>query len=169
MQDVKLICIGVVAGAHGVRGLVRVKTFTERAEAIAAYGPVTDDRGRSFQIELKGPAKGGVVVALPGVDDRDAAEAMRGQRLYVPRDAMPAAEEDEFYHADLIGLAAVAQDGRTLGVVVAVHEHGSAPVLEIRPDEGESRLIPFTHEAVPTVDLPGGRLTIAALPGLLEA
>jgi 16S rRNA processing protein RimM len=168
MQDVRLICIGAVAGAHGVRGLVRIRTFTERPEAVAAYGPVTDDRGRSFRLRIEGPAKGGVIAALSGVDDRDAAEAMRGQRLHVPRDAMPAAEDGEFYHADLIGLAAVAEDGRPLGVVVAVHEHGSAPVLEIRPEAGESRLVPFTHEAVPAVDLSGGRVTVAALPGLLE-
>jgi 16S rRNA processing protein RimM len=169
MWDGKLICIGAVAGAHGVRGLVRIKSFTERPEAVAAYGPIIDDRGRSFSIEIKGPTKGGVLAALSGVNDRDAAEALRGQRLYVPREAMPPAAEDEFYHADLIGLAATDEDGRPLGEVVAVHEHGSAPVLEVRPAEGETRLIPFTREAVPLVDLAAGRVTVAALPGLLEA
>jgi 16S rRNA processing protein RimM len=169
MRDGKLICIGAIAGAHGVRGLVRIKSFTERPEAVAAYGPVADDRGRSYGIEVKGPAKGGVLAALSGVDDRDAAEALRGQRLYVPREAMPPPEEDEFYHADLIGLTAVHEDGRALGEVVAVHEHGSAPVLEVRPSAGESRLIPFTREAVPEVDLAGKRLTVTDLPGLLDA
>lgn len=169
MQDGKLICVGAVAGAHGVRGLVRIKSFTERPEAVAAYGPVADEHGRAFTIAVKGPAKGGVLAALSGVEDRDAAEALRGRRLYVPRDAMPAAGEDEFYHADLIGLAAVADDGRPLGEVVAVHEHGSAPLLEVKPARGESRLIPFTREAVPEVDIAARRLTVAALPGLLEA
>jgi 16S rRNA processing protein RimM len=168
MQDGKLICIGAVAGAHGVRGLVRIKSFTERPEAVAAYGPVADDRGRSYCIEVKGPAKGGVLAALTGVSDRDAAEALRGRRLYVPREAMPPPDADEYYHADLIGLAAVREDGRALGEVVAVHEHGSAPVLEVRLSEAESRLIPFTREAVPEVDLTAKRLTVAALPGLLE-
>jgi 16S rRNA processing protein RimM len=169
MQDGKLICIGAIAGAHGVRGLVRIKSFTGRPEAVAAYGPVTDEHGHAYDIQLKGPAKGGVIAALSGIDDRDAAEALRGRRLYVPRSAMPPAEEDEFYHADLIGLAAVAEDGRPLGEVMAVHEHGSAPVLEVRPAAGESWLIPFTRDAVPEVDLAGGRVTVAALPGLIEA
>ena len=168
MQDGKLICLGAIAGAHGVRGLVRIKTFTERPEGVAAYGPVTDDRGRSFEIAVKGFVKGGVVASLPGIGDRDAAEALRGRRLFVTRQAMPAPGEEEFYHADLIGLPAMAEDGRTLGEVVAVHEHGAAPVLEVRPAEGESRLIPFTRDAVPEVDLAGRRLVVAALPGLLE-
>ena len=168
MQDGKLICVGAIAGAHGVRGLVRVKSFTQRPGDVAAYGPVMDDRGRSHRIEVRGTVKGGVIAALAGIDDRDAAEALRGRRLYVPREAMPPPEPDEFYHADLIGLAAVAEDGRTLGEIVAVHEHGSAPVLEVRPAEGESWLAPFTRDAVPEVDLAGRRVVLANLPGLLE-
>ena len=167
--DEKRICIGAVAGAHGVRGLVRIRSFTAQPEAVAAYGPVTDDRGRRFTVSVRGPVKGGVVAALSGVDDRDAAEALRGQRLWAPRAALPPAEEDEFYFADLIGLAAVADDGRPLGEVVAVLEPGSVPVLEIRPAEGDSRLVPFTREAVPEIDLGAGRLVVATLPGLLEA
>ena len=163
-----MVCIGAIAGAHGVRGLVRIRSFTERPENVAAYGPVVDDRGRSFRIEIKGAVKGGVLAALSGVNDRDAAEALRGQRLYVPRAALPAAEADEYYHADLVGLAAVGEGGETLGEVVAVHEHGSAPVLEIRPERGQSRLVPFTREAVPSVDLAARRLTVADLPGLLD-
>lgn len=169
MADEKLICIGAIAGAHGVRGLVRIRSFTARPEDVAAYGPVRDDRGRTFRIQVKGAAKGGVIAALTGVSDRDQAEALRGQRLYVPRAALPAAADDEYYHADLIGLAAAADDGTPLGRVVAVHEHGSAPVLEIAPEKGESVLVPFTRDAVPEVDLAGGRLTVARLPGLLES
>jgi len=167
--DERRICIGAVAGAHGVRGLVRIRSFTAQPEAVAAYGPVTDDRGRRFTVSVRSAVKGGVVAALSGVYDRDAAEALRGQRLWAPRAALPPAEEDEFYFADLIGLAAVADDGRPLGEVVAVLEPGSVAVLEIRPAGGESRLVPFTREAVPEIDLAAGRLTVASLPGLLEA
>jgi len=167
--DERRICIGAVAGAHGVRGLVRIRSFTAQPEAVAAYGPVTDDRGRRFTVSVRSAVKGGVVAALSGVDDRDAAEALRGQRLWAPRAALPPAEEDEFYFADLIGLAAVADDGRPLGEVVAVLEPGSVAVLEIRPAGGESRLVPFTREAVLEIDLAAGRLTVASLPGLLEA
>lgn len=164
-----MICIGAIAGAHGVRGLVRVKSFTERPENVAAYGPVTDDFGRRFTLVVKGAIKGGVIAALSDVADRDAAEALRGRRLWAPRAALPPAGEDEFYFADLIGLAAVAEDGRPLGQVAAVLELGPVPVLEIRSADGDSRLVPFSREAVPLVDLAAGRLTVAALPGLLEA
>lgn len=163
-----MVCIGAIAGPHGVRGLVRVKSFTERPEDVASYGPVTDDRGRRFDIALRGSVKGGVIAALSGVNDRDAAEALRGQRLWTPRAALPPAGEDEFYFADLIGLAAVAEDGRPLGEVAAVLEPGPVPVLEIRSADGESRLVPFSREAVPGIDLAAGRLVVAALPGLLE-
>jgi 16S rRNA processing protein RimM len=163
-----MVCIGAIAGAHGVRGLVRVRSFTERPESVAAYGPLADDRGRRFTLTVRGPAKGGVIAALSGVEDREAAEALRGQRLWAPRAALPPAAEDEFYYADLIGLAAVSEDGRPLGEVAAVLEPGPVPVLEIRGADGDSRFVPFSREAVPDIDLAAGRLTVAALPGLLD-
>jgi 16S rRNA processing protein RimM len=171
------VCLGVMVGAHGVRGLVKVKSFTENPADVAAYGPVSDESGRRhWHLQVTGPAPGksgqktgGVVlVRVEGVSDRDAAQALHGTRLYVPRAALPApAEEETFYHADLIGLRVEDQDGRPLGTVKAVENHGAGDVLEIEGPAGESRLLAFTRAAVPVVDIAGGRL-VAAPPAEIE-
>jgi 16S rRNA processing protein RimM len=161
------VCLGKVVGAHGVKGLVRVRAFTERPEAVAEYGALQDEQGRRLILEAVGRAKGAVLARIEGVDDRDQAEALKGARLYVARAALPAIEEAEtFYHADLIGLAAQTADGRVLGRVRAVHDFGAGDLLEIaaEPPGGggarESLLVPFTREAVPKVDLAGGRVVV---------
>jgi len=155
------VLVGVIVGAHGVRGAVRVKAFTAEPAAIAAYGPVEDEAGtRRFELRLIGEGKGVVVAKLAGVDDRDAAEALKGLRLYVPRAALPAPGEEEFYHADLLGLAAVTREGTRLGVVRAVHEYGAGDSLEIELGDGGTLVVPFTKRAVPEVDLAGGRLVV---------
>src|SRR4051794_41422682 len=103
----KRVCVGVVTGPHGIRGAVRLKSFTAEPQDIASYGPVEDERGqRQFELQLIGEGKGVVIARIPGVDDRNRAEALRGMRLYLPRNALPPTDEDEFYHADLIGLEA---------------------------------------------------------------
>jgi 16S rRNA processing protein RimM len=162
------ICLGEVVGAHGVKGLVRVRAFTERPEAVADYGALQDEQGRRLILEAVGRAKGVVLARIEGVGDRDQAEALKGVRLYVARAALPAIEEAEtFYHADLVGLAAQTPDGRALGRVSAVHDFGAGDLLEIavEPPGGgeaaESLLVPFTREAVPEVDLAGGRVVVA--------
>jgi 16S rRNA processing protein RimM len=153
--------VGVVVGAHGVRGAVRVKPFTAEPGAVAAYGPVEDEGGtRRFELRLIGEGKGVVVAKLAGVDDRNAAEALKGLRLYVPRAALPPPEEEEFYHADLLGLEAVTRDGDRLGTVRAVHEYGAGDSLEIALGDGGTLFVPFTKAAVPAVDLAGGRLVV---------
>lgn len=155
------VCVGAVTGAHGVRGLVRIKSFTERPEDLTAYGPITDESGRRvFEVTVTGRAKDALLARIGGVTDRDAAQALRGARLYVARAAMPAPEEEEYYHADLIGLAAEDRAGRPLGRVVAVHDFGAGAVLEIEPAQGESLLLPFTRAVVPVVDLGAGRLVV---------
>lgn len=167
------ICVGIMVGAHGLRGLVKVKSFTEEPSDVAAYGPVSDEAGqRSWRLEVTGPApgksagkKGGdvLLVRIAGVTDRDAAQALHGTRLYVAREALPAlAEEETYYHADLIGLAVEDPAGRALGTVTAVENHGAGDLLEIAGPGGESLLLPFTRAVVPEVDLAGGRLV--ALP-----
>ncbi|NWG47155.1 MAG: 16S rRNA processing protein RimM [Alphaproteobacteria bacterium] len=152
-----------MAGAHGVRGLVRLKTFTAAPDGVAAYGPVeTEDGARRFEVEVLSELKDGLVLArLSGISDRTAAEALRSARLFVPRSALPPPEEEEFYHADLIGLEAESEAGAALGTVRAVHDFGAGDLLEIAPPSGPARLVPFTRADVPLVDLPGGRVVIA--------
>jgi 16S rRNA processing protein RimM len=162
------VCVGVVTGAHGVRGAVRLKTFTEEPKDIARYGPLEDEGGeRQYKLRLTGSAKGVLIGNLTGIDDRGQAEALRGLRLYVPYTALPAPGEDEFYHADLIGLQAVLSDGTILGRVRAVHDFGAGDTLEIDRAEGQPVVVPFTRLVVPVVDVDGGRLVIEPPPGLL--
>lgn len=185
------ICVGRIVGAHGLRGELSVHSFTAEADDIAAYGPVSvEPGGRRLTLRVVGRKKLGLIVRAEGVADRTAAEALRGCELFVARAALPPPDEDEFYHADLIGLAAVAEgpegearEASPLGRVTAVHEFGAGPVLEIalpggepgdgmpeggKPAGGRTVLVPFTRAAVPLVDVAGGLLRIAALPGLLE-
>jgi len=158
-----MVCIGAVAGAHGVRGNVKIKPFTDVPEDVAAYGPVTDaDGARAFDIALVGDAKGVVIARMTGVTDRDAAEALKGLRLYVPRDRLPEADEDEFYHADLIGLPVVSADDDDLGFVNALHDFGAGDLIEIRRPTGKLVLLPFTRQTVPVIDLAGGKVTVDA-------
>ena len=165
------VCLGIMVGAHGVRGLVKVKSFTEDPADVAAYGPVSDAAGRRhWRLEVTGQAAGkagGVVlVRVEGVKDRDAAQALHGTRLYVERAALPPLAESEaetFYHADLIGLRVEDGAGRSLGTVRAVENYGAGDVLDIAGPDGQGFLLAFTRAAVPLVDIAGGRL-VAALP-----
>lgn len=168
MADRK-VCVGVIAGPHGVRGAVRVKSFTADPRNLAAYGAVTDRAGaRRFELEVTGEVRGAVLARIGGVEDRDAAETLRGTELYVERDRLPATAEDEFYHADLIGLRAEDASGAPLGAVRALHDFGGGDVMELAGPEGETRLIPFTRQAVPVVDLDAGRIVVD-LPEEVEA
>lgn len=168
-EPTRRVCVGVVAGAHGVRGAVRIKSFTAEPKDIAGYGPLEDETGKQqFKLRLVGAGKGVLIGWLSGIADRDRAEAVRGLRLYLPRAALPPTEEEEFYHADLIGLAAVLADGAPLGQVKAVHDFGAGDTLEIERAEGPPAMVPFTRAVVPVVDLDAGRLVIDPPPGLLE-
>ena len=164
------VCVGAVAGAFGVRGEVRLKPFTADPENIAAYGPVeTEDGTRRFTITLNRGVKGGVAGRLSGVQSREEAEALRGQRLYVPRSALPALEdEDEFYHSDLIGLTVEDLRGETLGVVLAVLNHGAGDMLEVKSQGRPSILLPFTRDAVPHVDMAGRKVIADPPAGLFD-
>lgn len=156
------VCLGVIAGAHGVRGQVRIKSFTDNPKDLTAYGPLTDEGGaRRFEVTLTGQAKGVVLARIEGVTDRDRAHALRGTHLYVERGALPEPDEDEYYQADLIGLRAEDPAGRPIGEVVEVHDYGAGPVLEISRAGAEPLLLPFTKANVPVVDLVAGRLVVA--------
>lgn len=171
-QQACRVCVGQIAGARGLKGEFFVRAFTTDPRAIGAYGPLSNEVGdRSFRIRVLGATKNGLVVRAEGIDDRSAAEALRGTRLFVGREALPPPAEGEFYYADLIGLQAefAGDDGaprRLIGRVAAVHDFGAAPVLEIESAGAPSVMIPFTLAAVPEVDIAGGRLVIAPIPGL---
>lgn len=165
----KQICVGVVTGPQGVGGAVRIKSFTARPEDIAAYGPLADQTGtRQLELRLVGAAKGVLIGRLPGVEDRNRAEALRGLRLYLPRAALPQPEEDEYYHADLIGLDAVLADGTAIGRVRAVHDFGADDTLEIERSGAPPLMVPFTRRVVPMIDITAGCLVIDPPPGLLD-
>ena len=162
------VCLGAVTGSYGVRGEARVKSFCAEPSAIGDYGPLTDDDGRSYRLTVVRPVKGGYAVRLSGVPHKEAADALRGQRLWAPRSALPPPEEDEYYHSDLIGLTALDTGGAELGRVAAVLDHGAGDLLELRgPGLKGGVLIPFTRAVVPTVDLSQRRLVIDPPPGLM--
>jgi len=164
----RMVAIGTIVAAHGVRGAVRIRSFTEAPEDVAAYGPVTDGAGRRRRLRAVGAVRGLVIATIDGVADRDAAEALVGQTLSVPRDVLPPPGEDAFYVADLVGLAATTMDGAPLGRVRLVEDHGAGWVIEIDRPGAAPVLVPFTRAVVPVVDLAAGRIAIDPPEGLLD-
>jgi len=155
------VLLGVVIAAHGIKGEVKVKTFTESPDGLSAYGPLTTEAGRSLEVVALRPGKAGeAVVRFAGISDRNAAEQLKGQSLYVPRSVLPQTSEREFYRADLIGLSAEDAAGRRLGIVKAVHNFGAGDVLEIEFAGGTTEFIAFTDANVPAVDIAGSRVVI---------
>lgn len=153
------VCVGAIAGAFGVSGEVRLKSFCADPGAIAAYGPLTTEDGRrSFKVKLTRPVAGGLGARLSGIATKEEADALKGTTLWVSRDRLPALGDDEFYHADLIGLAVQDTGGAPLGRVAAVHNHGAGDVIEVAGPGGRTLLLPFTRAAVPTIDLASGRI-----------
>jgi 16S rRNA processing protein RimM len=160
VQD--LILLGLFGGAHGVRGELRLKSYTARPESIASYGCLTTQNGRRLELASVRPRKDTLLIArVKGVTDRAGAEALAHQKLYVPRAALGEPQEDEFFHADLIGLKVETSDGRVVGRVTGLFDFGAGDLLEIAPvDGGKTVLLPFTRAVVPAVDLAAGRLLI---------
>lgn len=174
--DQRMVCLGIVTAPHGVRGDVRVRTFTALPDDLVAYGDLRDEGNeREFEIRLGGRVRGSVIARITGVENRDAAERLRGLKLCVPRSALPEPGPEEYYHDDLIGLGAEVVDeagntgGTMLGRVSAVEDFGAGPVLEIAVASGPPVMVPFTRAVVPWVDLDVGRIGVAAIPGLLTA
>ena len=155
------ICVARIGAAHGVRGAVKLWTFTEDPFAVKAYGPLTTrDGARQFEVTSAREAKGHLVATLKGVATREEAERLNGVELYVAREKLPDTDADEYYHADLIGLAAVNAANEPLGKVIAIHNFGAGDIIEIAPPGGTTMLLPFTNAVVPTVDIAGGRVLI---------
>ena len=160
-QGSRRILVGEITGAHGIRGDVLVRSYTETPDAIAAYGPLTDVSGKkSYSLSVVRVTSKGIVARVAGVNDRNGAEPLRGTKLYIERSKLPATSETEFYHADLIGLRAVTADGSALGKIVSVQNFGAGDLLELKPPEGETEFIPFEARWVPSVDLDAGMLII---------
>ena len=151
------VCVGAIAGAFGVRGDIRLKSFCAEPTDIANNGPLTTEDGkRSFTVKLTQPIAGGLGARLSGIATREEAEALKGVTLWAPREALPSLPDDEFYHADLIGLEVVDTGGQILGRVSAIFDHGAGDILEVIGKE--QLLLPFTRAVVPTVDLKAGRI-----------
>jgi 16S rRNA processing protein RimM len=164
------VCVAQIGAPHGVRGEVRFRVFTKDPMAIKRYGPLeTKDGTRRFEIESLRPAKQMFVARLKGVADRTAAEQLTNLELYVPRDRLPPAEDDDtFYQADLIGLPVYDRQDALVGTVLAVHNFGAGDLLEIQPQSGRPVMLPFTKAAVPVIDLAAGRIVIDPPAGTFE-
>ena len=155
------VLLGAVIGAHGLKGEVKVKTFTAEPDALGDYGPLLTEDGRSFEVaELRATAADSAIVRFDGIKDRTSAESLKGVRLSVARDALPEPDENEFDHTDLIGLRAETRGGETLGRVKGLHNFGAGDVIEITSDAGEERFVPFTEDTVPVIDVTGGRIVV---------
>ena len=164
------ICVGVITGSFGVRGEARIKSFCAEPAAIADYSPLSNEDGSvSYQITLTRPVKGGFAARIKGIIDKEAADSLKGTRLFADRGDLPNLPDDEYYHADLIGLRVEDKAGKNYGVVVAVRNYGASDLLEVaEPPKKTGALIPFIDQFVPEVDLAGGRVVIEPVPGLFD-
>src|SRR5882762_7452569 len=163
-----VICVARIGAAHGVRGAVKLWTFTEDPLAVKDYGPLlTKDGARQFEVAQVREARDHLVATFKGVASREDAERLNGIELYVAREKLPETDDDEYYHADLIGLAAVNAADEPIGRVLAIHNFGAGDIIEIAPPKGSSMLLPFTNAVVPTVDLANERVVVE-LPAEIE-
>ena len=168
-ENPDLVCVGAIAGSFGVRGEVRLKSFCADPAAIGDYGPLQDEKGKTYTIKVTRAIKGGYAAQMSDVTSKEQADDMKGTRLFASRSALPSLPDDEFYHADLIGLEVVDTGGVTLGHVKAVHDHGAGDILEIAgPGMKSPVLLPFTKAIVPTVDLSAGKIITDPPEGLFD-
>lgn len=167
MSEDKII-VGAIAGAYGVKGEVRVKSFCAQPEDIEQYSPLTDDQGREHHLAILRPIKNGFAARIAEVGSKEDADALKGTELFADREQLPSLPDDEFYHADLIGLSVVDTGGAALGTVKSVQNHGADDLLEVqKPASSATFLLPFTRAAVPTVDLEAGRVIADPPEGVL--
>lgn len=162
------ICLGVIVGAKGIAGEVRIKSFTEDPLDVGSYGPVESEDGETvWDVKVVGESKGTVTAKLKGVTDRNQAEAMKGQKLFVDRSKLPPADAGTYYHADLVGLKAVLSTGEEIGSVLALYNFGAGDIIEVGTDQSDSTMVPFTDDVV-EVNIEGGFVRIEPLPGLFD-
>ena len=157
------VCLGVIVGARGLKGDVRIKSFTAEPQDVAAYGPLMTDDGSTMTLKITGEAKGVVIGRIKGVEDRTKVEALKGQNLYVERGALPdTGDKEEFYHADLVGITVEDETGQECGTVTAIYDFGAGDMVDLRLPDGHTLLVPFTAAVVPTVDVAAGRMVVMA-------
>ncbi len=156
------VCVAQIGAAHGLRGGVHLRSFTEEPTAFAQYGPLeTEDGSRRLEIDTVKPSRDGFTVRFVGVTRREQAEALRNVNLYVDRDQLPPAEDGEFYYADLIGLSALTPDGEVIGEVTALHNFGAGDIVELTLSDGsQSVMLAFDEATVPEVDVAGGKIVV---------
>ena len=163
------VLLGEIGAAQGLKGEVRIRSYTQDQAAITLYGALEDEDGRVVEIESLRVKPKALIARIKGVATREGAEALNGTRLYVPRDRLPEREEEEWYHAELIGLAAVNREGEPIGTVVAIQNFGAGDLIEVKPASGgPTAFVPFNRETVPEIDVEGGRLTLVPPEGLFE-
>lgn len=163
------VCLGIIVGVKGLRGEVRVKSFTEAPEDVAAYGPLTASDGRTITLSVVNVLEDVVIATIDGVADRTAAEALKGLELFVDRAVLPETDADTYYHADLIGLAVENTDGEKVGKISAFYNFGGGDVMEVTAaGRNDTGFLPFNAEVIVKVDIPGGKVVITPSPGLFE-
>jgi 16S rRNA processing protein RimM len=163
------VLLGEIGAAHGLKGEVRLRSYTQDSAAIARYGALEDREGRAIEIERLRTTPGALIARIKGVTTRDGAEALNHTKLYIARSRLPERGEEEWYHADLIGLAVVDRQGAPIGTVVAVQNFGAGDLIELKPAAGgPTVLVPFTRDTVPEVDVEGGCLTLVPPEGLFD-
>lgn len=163
------ICVGAIAGVHGVRGGVRVLSFTAMPDDIFAYGTLSDEDGkRKFDLKHVGMVKNYFIATIKGVSDRTAAEKLKGTKLFISRDVLPKTKKNEYYEADLVGLKAKDKLGKPQGKVLGVYDFGAGSFLEIKPEKGKSFMLPFNDDCVPEIDVDGGVVIVEIPEGWLS-
>jgi 16S rRNA processing protein RimM len=163
------VLLGEIGAAQGLKGEVRLRSYTQDPSAIARYGALGDEHGGTIEIESLRVTPKALIARIKGVTTRERAEALNHTKLYIARGRLPTRDEEEWYHADLIGLAVVNSDGAPIGTVIAVQNFGAGDLIEVKPAAGgPTLLIPFTRDAVPEVDVEGGRLVLVPPEGLFE-
>lgn len=163
MPETNRVLLGEISTAHGIRGEVIVRSYCAEPEDIASYGPLQEESGsRSFELSVRGATSRGLIATIAGIEDRNAAEQLRGTKLYVDRSLLPEPDDDEYYHADLIGLTVLDRDGLALGKIVSVQNFGAGDLIEVeRPNARTTEFFPFNAQFVPSVDLESETLVVA--------
>lgn len=170
MKPNRKIQIGLILGAHGVKGALRLRSLTTDPEAIFSYKKISDESGkRIFKFKRKGTVRSNFIVSLDGITDRNSAEALRGTKLFINRKDLPHTKEHEHYEADLVGLIAIGEKGKKYGKVTALHDHGAGAFLEIKPSGKPSFMLPFNDVFVPEIDYKKGCLRVFVPEGWISS
>lgn len=155
------VCLGAIVGVHGIRGEVKIKCFCDDEKHLTAYGTLSNEQGdKTLEIKVVGHSKDLLRAKIKGVEDRTTAESYVGTGLYIERDKLPSLEEEEFYHADLIGLTAKNNQGEILGEVNAIYNFGAGDILEVKTLEGALEMMPFNKTFVPTINIKDGYIIV---------